>query len=197
MIGQRFGKLVVITNDVSRKYHVVCKCDCGNTKSINRYTLLNGGISCGCIKRERIIRQSYKHGLSGSKLHRIWSSMRERCTNNKNKSWHCYGGRGIKVCLEWDNYMNFHKWSMANGYKPGLTLDRKNNNLGYNPENCRWVTHKINSWNNRLCKINYEDAQSMRELFASGTSREALIEKFKLNRSTINRILTNKNWVAD
>lgn len=90
------------------------------------------------------MKKKYKDG----KLYLIWSSMKSRCQNINNKTYHNYGGRGITVCKEWQDYKNF-EIDMAPSYKSGLQLDRKNNNKGYCKENCRWITLKQNVRNTR------------------------------------------------
>lgn len=104
------------------------------------------------------MKQTYKrksgdnHGLSGTKLHNCWRDMRFRVNNKTWKKAHCYSGRGIKICSEWDNFMVFRNWALANGYVEGLTLDRKDNDGNYTPDNCRWVTAQqqaLNQRNNR------------------------------------------------
>ena len=77
--------------------------------------------------------------------------MRSRCRNqNDIKNWKHYGGRGIRVCAEWDaNYLTFKSWALSNGYKDRLTLDRINNDGNYEPSNCRWVTNDVQLKNRR------------------------------------------------
>lgn len=76
--------------------------------------------------------------------------MKMRCYNQNNKSYKDYGARGITVCDDWLHSLKaFYDWSMSNGYKKGLTLDRIDNNKGYYPENCRWVTRKTQNINKR------------------------------------------------
>lgn len=92
-----------------------------------------------------------KHGCLKNghreKLYNVWISMRQRCNNPKDVNFNRYGGRGIKVCNEWDDYLTFKRWCLENGYKEGLDLDRRDNDKGYNPKNCRFVSHRINTAN--------------------------------------------------
>ena len=77
--------------------------------------------------------------------------MKQRCYNENNKDYHSYGGRGITICNEWlNNIEKFVEWSLNNGYKEGLQVDRRNNDKGYSPDNCRFVTAQINSCNRNL-----------------------------------------------
>ena len=95
---------------------------------------------------------NYKHGGTNTRLYVIWKSMRQRCGNPNNNRFYVYGAKGISIVPEWDNYETFREWAESNGYSDGLTIDRIDANRGYGPENCRWVSQKVqqnNRTNNR------------------------------------------------
>lgn len=88
-----------------------------------------------------------------SRLYWVWLSMRSRCHRERDKDYSRYGGRGIRMCDEWKgNFNTFATWAFGNGYQPGLTIDRRNNDLGYSPNNCRWVTQAVNKRNSSNAK---------------------------------------------
>lgn len=160
LTGEKFGRLTVI--GVSRKvesgnrkrYYWHCKCDCGNDKEVRTDCLTNGLVkSCGCLKKEqdRInLTKYHKHKLSHTKLWDTYYGMKSRCYDKEDKRYDDYGGRGIKICDEWlGNFENFVSWSLENGFSESLQIDRINNNLGYSPENCRWISQKENCRNRR------------------------------------------------
>lgn len=151
--GQKFGRLTAIkivgkNKNGSRQW--LCKCECGNDAVVDQHRLSSGHTkSCGCISKEMY----YVHGLSRSRINKIYRGMRGRCYNKKLKSYKDYGGRGIKICEEWlddeKGFMNFYRWSMENGYSDNLTIDRKDVNGDYEPFNCRWVDRKTQQNNTR------------------------------------------------
>jgi hypothetical protein len=90
------------------------------------------------------------HGDTGTRLYRIWKSMKCRCYDINHPSFTNYGARGIKVCTEWyESYLTFKKWAMSNGYAEHLELERIDVNKGYYPENCKWITHHEQTMNRR------------------------------------------------
>lgn len=97
---------------------------------------------------------NYKHGLCKTRLYRIWANAKSRCGDKNNPLFKYYGEIGIKVCDEWLNdFQAFYDWSMANGYKHNLTIDRINYNGNYEPSNCRWVTMKAQARNRKSNRI--------------------------------------------
>ena len=91
-----------------------------------------------------------KHGDFGKPLYTKWASMKQRCYDKNCKSYSDYGGRGITVCNEWHDYIMFKEWSISNGYKDGLEIDRLDNDSDYEPNNCRFVHRETNAQNKRL-----------------------------------------------
>lgn len=140
LIGQRFGSLTVIKkSDKMAKSGSMwdCICDCGKQKTIARSSLVSGHTkSCGCS------RYGKQNGMSKERLYNIWRKMHVRCENPRHDHFDRYGGRGIKVCKEWDSFLVFREWAVNNGYAENLTIDRINGDGDYEPENCRWITQK-------------------------------------------------------
>lgn len=155
ILGKKFGSLTVkqFSYIKNHRSYYLCKCDCGKEKIICRQSLVCGRtISCGCAKRLN----SQTHGQSYTRIYSIWKNMKKRCNEPNYTYYYNYGGRGIKVCDEWQkSFENFRNWAMNNGYACDLTLDRINVDGNYEPNNCRWATRKEQANNKRYTKNQY------------------------------------------
>lgn len=155
MVGKKYNRLIVIKESdrsLTDKIRWLCKCDCGNYTIVQGSNLRSGHVkSCGCLSKESTAIRSTTHGMYGSPTHKAWIGMKARCNNPNIKHFKHYGGRGIKVCKQWNKFESFYK---DMGEKPeGLTLERIDTNGNYEPSNCKWATWKEqerNRTNNRL-----------------------------------------------
>jgi hypothetical protein len=137
--GDRYGRYTVLSThkkDGTYRYYALCQCDCGsNPRYVFTGGLRNGGQkSCGCLQRET----ATTHGLWKNPIFKVWKGMMSRCYKETDKRYNRYGGRGIDVCEEWRDVRKFTK-DMSATFKPGLQIDRIDNDKGYHPSNCRWT----------------------------------------------------------
>ena len=166
LTGQKFGRLTVIerAGKTAHGEHAkwLCRCECGNVITAASNNLRSGNTtSCGCFQSEiasKMGMANKTHGKSRTRLHKVWAGMIARCYDPGKPYYKHYGGRGITVCDEWRNdFQAFHDWAMANGYDPNApfgkcTIDRIDVDGNYCPENCRWVSMKVQSSNRRNSK---------------------------------------------
>jgi len=161
LTGQRFGRLTAIKraeNDATGRAQWLCQCECGGGKTVKADLLRRGSTtSCGCAAREQRTKaaRSQRHAFSKASMPReyaSWWAMLARCNNPDHRGYHCYGGRGVRVCDRWAN--SFRAFVEDMGRRPvGHSLDRIDQDGHYTPDNCRWATRKEqanNRRNNRL-----------------------------------------------
>lgn len=172
-----------------------CRCDCGAERIVEgRSVRIGTSKCCGCTRGKNNA-WNVKHGGKKERLYSVWKSMKSRCLNKNDPSYNRYGGRGISICSDWLDYAKFRNWALFSGYDPKseyrkCTLDRINNDGNYCPENCRWVTQKIQN-NNR--SSNHYVTNS------DGVSRtlSGWAETTGIRKDTLRRRIFVMNWNVD
>ena len=199
---QKFNRLTAIEPVGRDKWNSVlwrCKCDCGN-ETITTVAHLRSGHtkSCGCLMREtsaiNMHNITFKTGCSLERLYAVWSEMLLRCNNPANKAYKHYGGRGIKVCKEWQDYLVFKEWAYSHGYNENAkrhecTIDRIDVNGNYCPENCRWATNAEQS-------VNKQDTVYV-ELNGERMALSQAAEKLRMNYGTLNSRINKLHWPVE
>ena len=190
LTGKRFGYWTVLKRAQNKGKRVfwLCRCVCGNVKIVQGTSLKNGvSKSCGCKKSENHFKS---HGLHDTALYRKWARVKNRCFNRNDKMYKHYGERDITMCDEWKNdFKAFYNWSMKNGYKENLELDRIDNDGNYCPENCRYVTHQENLRNmKRPLKVTFK-----------GETKPLIdwCDELNLNYHTVYNRIYNLGWNID
>jgi hypothetical protein len=151
-VGETFNRWMTVSYIGNGKNVWLCRCSCGTEQPVAGASLVSGwSKSCGCLKSEVTAARMTTHGKFGTPLYKLWNSVVMRCHSPTG----AYFGR-FTVCEEWRTFEPFEKWCLENNYETGLQIDRRNNKLGYSPENCRFVTRRVNcnnKDNNRLLTI--------------------------------------------
>lgn len=196
LIGVKFGRLTVLKTWMAqygkaRRAKYLCRCDCGKEREVWSHCLKSGHTkSCGCLHREGLTKRLTKHGLSKTPTWAVWFGMLARCQEPNNASFKHYGGRGIKVCDRWSSDINgFQNFLADMGERPGgdYQLDREDNNGGYEPGNCRWVTGKVNCRNKRNNRLITHAGEAM--------CLSAWAERLGLSKNCLHARL--KNWSVE
>lgn len=170
----------------TRRRYALYECDCGVVFQ-NRVDHVKSGHVKGCrecgLKRIGIAtsNRASTHNLSSSRIYKIWADMKKRCKSNFERYKSVYKDKGISVCDEWiGDFESFYRWSMENGYKDNLSIDRINNDGNYEPNNCRWTTREV-------------QARNTRRIYKSNTSGYRGVTK-KRNKF-VSRIIVNSKMI--
>ena len=188
--GKTYNRLTVIRKiGVNRSRAVVweCLCVCGNKSNVTGTALRRGSTkSCGCIKHEYYPNHFVKHGKFGTKIYRTWGGIKFRCENPNSKAYPGYGGRGIKMYEPWSkSFVEFYKY-IGDPPTDKHTLDRIDNNKGYEPGNIQWATWKQQANNRRDTVIIEYKGQKM------SISEWARLRNIKIN--TLNARIQRSKW---
>jgi hypothetical protein len=159
IVGKTFNRLTIL-EDLgvrAKSRYAKARCICGEVIQ-TRYNSIKSGhtTSCGCYNRDvlRLQKNGLIHGLTRTPLYSVWAGMKRRCYNPNDKFYSEYGGRGITVCDAWLHSPEvFVAWGQSNGYSKGLHIDRIDNDKGYSPDNCRFVTPTVNVRNRRVVPL--------------------------------------------
>lgn len=202
ILGRTFGHWTVIAHagwrgPAGTKRYVLCRCACGVEKEISAGSVTTGqSTSCGCAQ----LAGQTTHGRTGSREYRIWQAVKARCLNENNTAFKDYGGRGIGICQEWaDDFMAFYRHVGACPTSEH-TIDRIDNNRGYEPGNCRWATRLEQGRNRRgLHQITYGGRTQCLQEWADefGLSPRTLHNRIKRGGWTFEKALTTPPWTRE
>lgn len=219
LTGEKFGRLIALEPigyhyfpSGQRKQVWKCKCECGKITNTYANSLTSGNTqSCGCLRIENLVAKCSTHGATrhGKKerLYIVWNDIKDRCKNKNNPSYKFYGGNGISLCQEWNDYAVFREWAYKNGYDESAefgkcTIDRINTLEGYSPENCRWISLTEQQSNRRSTRIiEYNGERNTCSIWANkiGISKSALCSRLNNGWSveealTIPKINCNRKY---
>ncbi len=197
---QRFGRWLVLER-VGIRHGVIwrCRCDCGTERNLLSNNLVIGNtLSCGCLRREVIRQRNLTHGESaGGHLtaeYRAWQSIRRRCFDPRHPDYHNYGGRGILMCDEWRNCYQAFLAHVGRRPSPKHSIDRINNELGYQPGNMRWATSIEQIVNRRATKLTPEKVRDIRQALAHGERTKDVARRYGVHPVLIYKIAHGERW---
>jgi hypothetical protein len=199
--GNKFNRLTAIKRHGSYAQSPtwLFECDCGRQKVIRKVKVTSGYTkSCGCLRVDIAVERLKKmpsnktHNLSKMKAYNVWQQMIRRCNDPDHPAYRNYGGRGISVCERWLSVENFYQ-DMGEP-SPGMSLERTNNDRGYEPLNCRWASWTEQRRNSRQNKLTKHQVDRIREFRSVGIGCCELARTFGVSPSSITAICNGTNW---
>lgn len=191
--GTRFERLIVIRlsdchmeprGEMVTRW--LCKCDCGRESVVLRNSLVSGKTkSCGCLRLECSVQMgaaNLRHGMSKSPEYKVWSCMRDRCSKPDHPNAKNYFARGLRVCERWQLFENFYA-DMGPRPGAGYSIERKNNDDGYSPANCKWTTRKEQASNTRVNRfIEYDGKRMCLKAWAEENGMSIQVLSYRLDQ---------------
>lgn len=206
LTGQKYARLTVLEMIYGGPRSLArCKCDCGKEADIPAHAVKSGNTkSCGCLSAEKSAENGRKyahvsaavnrtHGMSGTPTYLSYYSAKHRCVRPKDSHYHLYGGRGIRMCDRWlESFANF--LADMGECPPGLTIERLDNEKGYEPGNCVWATHEQQAQNRRWCKASPDSVRAIRARAAAGEKISVLASEYGMSHQVAYLIVKRKTW---
>lgn len=198
--GQTFGRLtarryVSVQSARRKKSAWVCVCECGTEKTVATDDLTSGKVvSCGCVKRDRLRTYRPQHGGTGTREHSIWCGMIDRCERATREGYRNYGGRGISVCERWRGSFQAFLDDMGPRPSADMTIERVDNDRGYEPGNCVWAPRRTQNRNKRNIVLTEDLVRDLHASRARGETIASWASRHGVSRTAANKAANGESW---